>query len=128
MKKLILSLCIIIAAFATVACSKKGKDTAANPNGNGYYGTTPNDSHCMNGGYGGNYPGQHQGAYGYGYGYGYGQQRPMPNCPPQHGYMGGGNMFMGTCDLRFSGTSPLCPPGFYCQASYGPIGVCMRGY
>lgn len=136
MKKLILSFAVIISALSMVACSKDKGGGNANPNyndgyygNNGNYGSTPNDSRCNNMGYAGySYQGYQQGAY-------YGQQIGT-NCIPQNMYMGGNpyffyinaQMYMGTCDTRYAGTSQLCPRGYYCQASYGPIGVCMRGY
>lgn len=139
MKKLILSLSVVIAALSMVACSKdKGSGNAGNSdynnnnyygNNSGRYGTTPNDSRCNGNGYAGySYRHHQQGVY-------YGNQM-RPNCIPQNAYMGGNpyyfqvnyQMYLGTCDTRFIGRGQLCPNGYSCQTSFGPIGVCMRGY
>ena len=142
MKKLILCLSVLIAALSMVACSKdKGKGNANNNgynnnynnnsyygNNNGRYANTPNDSHCNGNGYG-NQGYSQNGVY-------YGNQM-RSNCNPQYGnsygynngYMGRNQMYMGSCDTRFIGRSQLCPNGYSCQTSYGPIGICVRnGY
>ncbi len=137
MKRLFSLSVMLVAAVALIACSKDKDGGAHHPYGynNGYgngYGTTPIDSRCGNNGYAGyNYSNYHNNGFHNGH-------MPMNNlnCIPQ-GHIQGGNpyffqmnfqYYLGTCDLRFSGRSQLCPPGYQCQPALGTMGVCMRGY
>lgn len=137
MKKIVLSLSIILTAFALIACSKdKGGGNNANPANNGVYGSTPNDQgRCTNG-----YAGYNYNNYRNGYVPGAYYQGQIPqnqvNCIPQGSYHQGNpyyfqmgyQYYVGTCDFRFAGRGQLCPPGYSCQPGYGSMGVCLRGY
>lgn len=128
MKKLMLSVSVVMAVLAFVACSKKGSDNTANPYGyygNGNYGATPNDPRCGTGAYPGAYPNTYPGQY-----------PQNVNCIPQN-YISGGypyyfqanyQVYLGMCDLRFAGRGQLCPAGYQCQPAFGSTGVCMRMY
>lgn len=134
MKKLLLSLSIIIVAVSLIAC---GKDKTAGTPGN-QNGTTPIDSQCAGGYqqqgqlYGNQYGNQYYGNQYYGNQYGnqYGQVPQNANCG-QYG-MYGNSYYQhqqggGTCDLRFSGRGQLCPNGYTCIPAYGYMGYCAVG-
>lgn len=138
MKKLLSLSALLVMVVALVACSKDKDNTAHNPYGyNGYnngggYGTTPIDSRCGHNGFAGyNYNNFNNGFYGH-----LGNQPMNNNCISQNHIQGGNPYFfqmnfqyyLGTCDLRHTGRSQLCPPGYQCRQAMGSTGVCMRGY
>lgn len=130
MKNVILVLSLIIATAAMVACSKGSGNSGTN------YATTPG-ANCGSGTYPGvNY---YQPGYAQQNGY-YPNQYPQQNvnCISQNNIYGGNpyyfqanyQVYLGTCDLRFTGRGQLCPAGYQCRpiSVYGSTGICMRGY